>query len=521
MTNEKLGSVDGSDNGMDFSVSDFSDTMGWKSIDWSSIDVWRHAPNGPPKEGTVQTLEFLGGTVPFTTDSAVIADDNDDETTTNIIKEADHHDEGSALLEERSLLRSTLSPWKPSPVEQVMVRDRMVYLKRDDLLRLESSHVSGNKARKFLALNALPSQKFPQAIVSYGGPQSNAMLALAAICHSKNNNPNNGRPQNRPNNNEDKDKLSNDTQGGVPVSSDKKRFVYYTKKIPRYLRKQPSGNLLRALSLGMEVVELSHVEYGKLFGGDHGGSPMAPAGLEAPIPDDSVWIPQGGACSVAIQGAKVLADEIVSYWTQHGRGRPLSVCMPGGTCTTALLLEREIRTLIPVVAADGATASTTTDYNLDIEVVVIPCVGDDAYARRQMLALDLATGGTGRTEDLPKILRPLSKYSTRMNESSSSSSPSQSNNKGKKTDGYFSFGTPDEFLLDTFTEMKEQDVFVDLLYGAPAWNLLLQHWCAMEHDDSPIAGRQVMYVHSGGLEGISSQLTRYKHAGLVNAKDIQ
>jgi 1-aminocyclopropane-1-carboxylate deaminase len=216
----------------------------------------------------------------------------------------------------------------------------------------------------------------------------------------------------------------------------------------------------------------------------------------------------------------VLADEIVSYWTQHGRGRPLSVCMPGGTCTTALLLEREIRSLLPVVAAGVTKSTTTTEYNLDIDVVVIPCVGDDAYARRQMLALDLATGGIGRTADLPKILRPLSKHSTRTMESSSLS-PNQSNSKGKKMDGYFSFGTPDEFLLDTFNEMKEQDVFVDLLYGAPAWSILLQHWYAMEHDDSPIAGRQVMYVHSGGLEGISSQLTRYKHAGLVNAKEIQ
>ena len=67
-----------------------------------------------------------------------------------------------------------------------MVRDRILYVKRDDLLRLDRSGVSGNKARKFLALNELDAADFPDVVVSYGGPQSNAMVALAAIVSSKN-----------------------------------------------------------------------------------------------------------------------------------------------------------------------------------------------------------------------------------------------------------------------------------------------------------------------------------------------
>ena len=82
--------------------------------------------------------------------------------------------------------RPTLSPDQPSPVEVVVVRDRIVYIKRDDLLRLRSSHVSGNKARKLLGLNEMSLQEFPRAVVSYGGPQSNAMVAIAAIVNSKN-----------------------------------------------------------------------------------------------------------------------------------------------------------------------------------------------------------------------------------------------------------------------------------------------------------------------------------------------
>lgn len=41
----------------------------------------------------------------------------------------------------------------------------------------------------------------------------------------------------------------------------RKRFVYYTKKLPRFLRNQPSGNLFRAMSLGTEIMELSPQEY--------------------------------------------------------------------------------------------------------------------------------------------------------------------------------------------------------------------------------------------------------------------
>ena len=74
--------------------------------------------------------------------------------------------------------------------------------------------------------------------------------------------------------------------------------------------------------------------------------------------------------------------------------------------------------------------------------------------------------------------------------------------------------------MGTFMEMKDtHSLYVDLLYGAPAWNLLLKYLTSQR--DSPIKDRQVMYVHSGGLEGISSQLTRYKHKGFLEDDQIQ
>jgi 1-aminocyclopropane-1-carboxylate deaminase len=155
----------------------------------------------------------------------------------------------------------------PSPVDVIMVRDRLVYLKRDDQLRLPGSQVSGNKARKMLALNELTKEDFPTCLVSYGGPQSNAMLALAAIV-----------------------RFQNEKSGLGTGDPDRKRFVYYAKKLPRFLRNQPNGNLFRALSLGMELVEVSAEEYNDLFGGDWGGQSEAPKSLQAPVPRDSVWV---------------------------------------------------------------------------------------------------------------------------------------------------------------------------------------------------------------------------------------
>ena len=386
-----------------------------------------------------------------------------------------------------------------SPIERLLVRDRLVYVKRDDALHLPGSNVCGNKGRKFLSLNGIPSSDFPDAIVSYGGPQSNAMVALAAIVNSKNNNA----------------ASSSSSVDANATAKKKKRFVYYTKTMPRYLRKNPNGNLLRATALGMEMRTLSHDGYADLFGGLHGGSALAPADLDPPIPGRSLWIPQGGACAIAKSGCDVLAAEIVDYWDANGRGMPLAVCVPGGTCTTALLLHRSLGAILEERlrrrssamggTGRGVSSSSSSSSFLDIRVVVIPCVGDDEYAIRQMISLDRSVGGRGRVEDVPHVLRPRADV--------------EYGSARRRSGGYFTFGEPARAILDTFDEMNESGLYLDLLYGAPAFSLLLQHWTSRS-SDCPISGRQVMYVHSGGLEGIASQLTRYKHKGLIDAGTI-
>jgi 1-aminocyclopropane-1-carboxylate deaminase/D-cysteine desulfhydrase-like pyridoxal-dependent ACC family enzyme len=208
---------------------------------------------------------------------------------------------------------------------------------------------------------------------------------------------------------------------------------------------------------------------------------------------------------MAAAGAQVLAEEIMSFWSEQGSGRPLSVCVPGGTCTTAALLHLEIKRLQKDLVK-----------SMDIQVVVIPCVGGDAYARRQMMSLSLQVGGRADDSPIPTVLAPAPDdyYMS-------------AGQEGEKL-GYFTFGEPEKSILENFQLMRdEHGLTLDLIYGAPSFVLLLRHWQAQRSADvnfdpnNPIAGREIMYVHSGGVEGISSQLLRYKYKGLIAIEDIQ
>lgn len=182
--------------------------------------------------------------------------------------------------------------------------------------------------------------------------------------------------------------------------------------------------------------------------------------------------------------------------------------MPGGTCSTALILHREIKKLIE-----------QDNLQLDIEVVVVPCVGDAGYARRQMMAVNMQIGGTEDMDELPFVLPPMPRRNL------------ESQRSRSKANRYYSFGEPNPIILDTFNEMKDRNgVVVDLLYGAPSWAVILRHWQTSstmsgvrsnEGDELLLGEREIMYVHSGGLEGINSQLMRYRHKGLVKGSEVQ
>ena len=84
--------------------------------------------------------------------------------------------------------------------------------------------------------------------------------------------------------------------------------------------------------------------YAQMFGGENGGSIEPPSEILPPTwaYGDTLWLPQGGATSVAIPGAYNLAKEIYSFWMSQSTSssssssfppfeRKLSVCIPG-TC---------------------------------------------------------------------------------------------------------------------------------------------------------------------------------------------
>ena len=267
--------------------------------------------------------------------------------------------------------------------------------------------IRGNKARKLSALiNSPPSTK----LVSHGGTQSNAMLALAHLCHH---------------------------QGST--------LRYHTRQIPRWLKESPIGNFKAALELGsVEVVEHDCTE-----------SYDAAIALASKRPD---FVPQGAAWPGAETGVAVLARQI-SEWHSQGSA-PLHVVLPSGTGTTALFLARHLH---------GVDTS--------IQVHAVPCVGGEEYLHEQMQRLDQASGANNR---FPNILPPSPKVA---------------------------FGAPDDRLLQSWRQAASSGCLVDLLYGPVAWS-------TMGSIDWP-TGSSLLYINTGGHEGILSQLRRYGRRGLL------
>jgi len=170
-----------------------------------------------------------------------------------------------------------------SPVEEKIINDKRIYIKRDDLL---SSDFSGNKARKFhyhLSAN-LPDIK---RVVSYGSNQSNAMYSLSVLAKMKG-----------------------------------WKFDYYVQHLPSYLEETPHGNFKYALENGMNL-KISDF------------SPQR-EDIES---QEVLFVEEGGREPYAEYGVKLLADEI-SEWKRENQIDELNIFLPSGTGTTALFLQK-------------------------------------------------------------------------------------------------------------------------------------------------------------------------------------
>jgi len=185
-----------------------------------------------------------------------------------------------------------------TPVTSLFLRGRNFYVKRDDLI---SDYYPGNKYRKLYSLIETDSLKYKN-IISYGGSQSNAMLAIAHLAHKKNWN-----------------------------------FTYYLKTLPKWLKENPIGNFKAAISLGMNYIELLHNEYEENI-------------FSLNSDQETIVVAQGGADPIAKIGIKKLALEIIE-WKMEQKISKLYVVTPSGTGTTSMYLAKSLK--------DEATVLTT------------------------------------------------------------------------------------------------------------------------------------------------------------------
>ncbi|MDF1878511.1 pyridoxal-phosphate dependent enzyme [Sulfurimonas sp. SAG-AH-194-C20] len=175
-----------------------------------------------------------------------------------------------------------------SPISKITLDGRDFYIKRDETI---DPYLSGNKYRKLYALLQTPKNTFTK-VISYGGTQSNAMLALTAICKKK-----------------------------------EWEFIYYTKKITPVIKTQKVGNYYDALSLGMKIVELENDLYKEYV-----------SGLRLNLDEKTLLIDQGGADVKAREGLEVLASELREQFKLEEFSEIKAIATPSGTGTTALYL---------------------------------------------------------------------------------------------------------------------------------------------------------------------------------------
>lgn len=175
-----------------------------------------------------------------------------------------------------------------SPIHQFSYKNRIFYVKRDDLL---DPQFSGNKARKlaYYLKNSLPNI---DTLVSYGGSQSNLMYSLSCLAKLK-----------------------------------QWDFIYYIKNLSTQAKNETSGNLAHSLQNGMQLIELA------------GNYNLFCDNLASTIKNNQLLIKQGGAQIEAEYGMQQLAYEI-RLWAQQQNFQQLAIFIASGTGTSALYLQK-------------------------------------------------------------------------------------------------------------------------------------------------------------------------------------
>lgn len=164
---------------------------------------------------------------------------------------------------------------------------REIFLKREDQT---GDELNGNKFRKLHSLLNGHCGNFSE-IVSCGGTQSNAMLALA-----------------------------------IAAQRLKIKFHYFTRTMPEWLQKNPIGNLKKALESEMEIFSV-------------GNAADVCAEARSYTNNQMLFMPQGIAHHCAEEGLHQLAQELHSQVLHLHRP---ALFLAGGTNTTAYFLAQHL-----------------------------------------------------------------------------------------------------------------------------------------------------------------------------------
>ena len=175
--------------------------------------------------------------------------------------------------------------------------------------------------------------------------------------------------------------------------------------------------------------------------------------------EDELWIEEGGRQKEAEVGIQLLAEEIIE-WQKEQKIENLKIFLPSGTGTTALFLQKALSTC----PTEGTNALGV------LKVFTTPCVGDDAYLKKQFLMLE------GDEKYHPKILNLEKKYH---------------------------FGKLYRDSYKIWLKLHEQTgVEFDLLYDPKGWMTMMKF--------PEIFSKPTLYIHQGGLIGNESMLLRYE-----------
>ncbi len=295
-----------------------------------------------------------------------------------------------------------------TPVTTMEFAGRQIFVKRDDLLHPE---FSGNKARKFAYFldNDFPSVN---KLIGYGSPQANSLFSMSALAKLK----------------------------GWQLD-------FYVDHIAEQVKQQSDGNYARALDNGAKVISLAEMD-------DREGLDSHEYIETKVMPNEAsaMFVPEGGRCGYAEYGVAILGKEI-ALWAEGMNIKGLKVCLPSGTGTTALFLNKYF-----------------VELGCDIRVITCAVVGGDEYLREQFLQL------CSDAKCHPFII-----------------------SAGKK----YHFGKLYREFYQMWQQVCSQGIEFELLYD-PLGFICLERYLAQQVD-SPI-----LYLHQGGLLGNVSMLPRYR-----------